>query len=180
MRPDGMRRHLRDMKKAFILCGLLVITLTGAQMENRFPNLDSHDLNGAAVSLPAGLPGERTILLVAFEREQQANLDAWNHGLKLEEGKLPWLELPVINNPGAFMRWFINTGMRGGIHGKETRSHVVTLYTDKTAFKAAVGIQTEKQVHVFVAGRTGEILAHVEGDFSPERAEQILRAASGK
>ncbi len=144
-----------------------------------FPVLHSKDLNGRELQLPHDLPGARTIVLVAWQREQQTNLDGWSAGLQLSNGKLPWVELPVINDPGAIARWFINTGMRRGIKDHEVWQHVVTLYTSKAAFNAALGITSEKQVQALVVDRDGNVLAREIGDYTPEGAARLKAALQG-
>lgn len=39
------------------------------------PAVQAKDLNGRLLTLPKDLPGERTIAIVAFQREQQPNVD---------------------------------------------------------------------------------------------------------
>ncbi len=141
-----------------------------------FPRLISKDLAGKRIDLPGELPGERTVLLIAFVREQQHEIDGWVAGLHLNDGKLPWLELPVIDNPGPFVRWFIDNGMRRGIQDHAIWNHVVTLYTEKAAFTNAVGITSESTVYAMVVDRQGSILASIPGSFTPEGAARIQSA----
>ena len=140
------------------------------------PQIESKDLDGRILHLPAELPGERTIVLVAFERKQQSNVDTWTKGLRLAGNSLPWLELPVIDDPGALARWFIVIGMRRGIKEHALWHHVVTLYTDKEALKAALGIVSEKEVYAMVLDREGLVLSQVAGDCTEAGAAQILEA----
>lgn len=139
------------------------------------PALQSKDLNGRELTLPHDLPGERTLLIVAFEREQQSDVDTWTTGLKLAGSNLPWFELPVIENPGALARWFISGGMRRGIKDQALWQHVVTLYTRKADFKTALGITSEKSVQVLVVDRQGQVLERVIGDYSAVEAGKLMR-----
>lgn len=143
---------------------------------SRFPALTSKDLAGHPVALPEGLPGERTLVLVAFVREQQTDIDGWVAGLNLGAGNIPWLELPVIDNPGAIGRWFIDNGMRRGIENHDTWKHVVTLYTQKAKFKASLGITTEATIYAMVVDRHGKVLARVAGPYTAQAAEAIKAA----
>jgi hypothetical protein len=45
------------------------------------PQLAARDLSGREVALPAGLPGERNVVLIAFRRDQQQLVDSWVPGL---------------------------------------------------------------------------------------------------
>jgi hypothetical protein len=55
-----------------------------------FPQLAARDLSGREVTLPAGLPGERNVVLIAFRRDQQKLVDTW----------VPWLEQRAAADPG--------------------------------------------------------------------------------
>jgi hypothetical protein len=55
-----------------------------------FPQLAARDLGGREVALPAGLPGERNVVLIAFRRDQQRLADSW----------VPWLEQRAATDPG--------------------------------------------------------------------------------
>jgi hypothetical protein len=140
------------------------------------PRLDATDLNGKPVRLPMDLTGDRTVLLIAFEREQQADIDGWVEGLGLKASGTAWLELPVIENPGTIGRFLIDAGMRRGLPDSGVRARVVTLYTDKQAIKSALGIQSET-VHALVVDRAGRVLASAEGRFDPRKASRIRELA---
>ena len=149
------------------------------ESSRQFPTLTSRDLAGHTIALPDGLPGDRTVLLIAFAREQQKDIDGWVAGLHLDDGKIPWLEVPVIDNPGPLVRWFIDSGMRRGIQNHETWKHVVTLYIRKSEFKAAIGVTDESKVYAMVVDRHGKILVTVPGLYTPQGAATIQAAASG-
>jgi hypothetical protein len=145
---------------------------------NTMPLTTGKDLNGTPWSVPKGLPAERTLVLIGFDEPQQAAIDTWTQGLGLDQpvNKIPWVEMPLIDNPGMFMRWFIDTGMRGGIKGRFQRSHVWTAYTDKKAFLQSCGITSESEIRVLVVDRTGRILQSESGEYTKEGATRILNA----
>ena len=147
-----------------------------------FPALSGKDLNGSAWSAPAGFPGEKTLVLIGFDEPQQALIDSWIKGMNLESAKspIPWLEMPLIENPGMFMRWFIDTGMRGGIRDKTTRSRVWTAYTDKKAFLESCGINTTDTITVLVVKNNGTILASETGSFTESGSKRVLEALAVK
>jgi hypothetical protein len=126
-------------------------------------------------TLPADFPGERTLLLIAFQREQQDNLDDWSARLNLRNPGAPaWLELPVIDDPGALLRWFVDVGMKNGITDPFVRSRVFSIYTPREEFIRHLGLPGTEQVHLVVASRSGNIHCRVSGDWSAEK-EQTLR-----
>ena len=165
------------------LIASLLVSAAFAETPTSFPKVSGKDLNYKPWTAPADFPGDRTLVVVAFAREQQADVDTWTAGLGLTapSNTLPWIEMPLINNPGWFMRWFINTGMRGGIPSKEVRSHVWTAYTDKKAFMQTCGMPSEKVIYALVVDRDGKILAIEPGNYSRAAAERLTGAfQSGK
>jgi hypothetical protein len=143
--------------------------------ETYFPPVQSRTLDGRAISLPADFPGERTLLILGFQRAQQPSIEAWAKGMHLEANHLPWLQLPVMDDPNAIVRAIVNGGMKHAIN-RELWPHIVTLYTQKAAFERTVGIDSEAAVHVLVVDRNGTILARVTGDYTPEAAAHLLSA----
>jgi hypothetical protein len=142
-----------------------------------FPEMRVKNLMDETKDFPREFPANRTLLLIAFQREQQETLDDWSRRLKLDEpGAAEWLELPVIDDPGAFLRWFVDTGMRSGIPNPETRSRVFTIYTPREHFVRTLGLPDATQVHIAVADRDGGITTHVSGTWSARKEKQLREA----
>jgi hypothetical protein len=143
----------------------------------RMPVISTETLSEKPLTLPADLPAEKTLVLIAFEREQQKDIDTWVEGMQLKAGALPWIETPVIDPQNTFFRAVINRGMRGGIPDKALQDKTITLYTERAAFVKAMqlpgGIKT---VYAAVVARSGEVLALAEGRYAADKAE-VLRAA---
>jgi len=155
------------------------VTLPGAQAggPHRFPRIQVKNLSDEIKTLPADFPGERTLLLIAFQREQQDKLDDWSARLNLRNPDAPaWLELPVIDDPGALLRWFVDVGMKNGIADKAVRSRVFSVYAPRAEFIRHLGLPGTDQVHLVVADRSGNVLCRVSGNWSAEK-ESALRDA---
>lgn len=142
---------------------------------NALPTIHAEDLNGQAYTLPQDLPSEKTLLLIAFKREQQKDVDTWIDGLNLKESSIPWLELPVLEDYGSWFKWFVDNGMRKGIKSEFDRSKVVTVYTDKSAFNTALGIETEETIYAAIIDQKGQILHREAGRFDPSKADKLLQ-----
>jgi hypothetical protein len=142
----------------------------------RIPAVTGKDLNGRPWKAPADFPAERTLVILGYEQEQQAAIDTWTAGMRLAdpESRLPWIEMPVIDEPGFVMRWIIDTGMQRGIPGKDARSHVWTVYTDRQAFLKSCGIDSVREIHLLVVKRNGEILALESGAYDEAAAARLL------
>jgi hypothetical protein len=142
---------------------------------HRFPSVRVKNLSDDIKSFPADFPAEKTLLLIAFEREQQDNLDDWSARLNLRKpGAFSWLELPVIDDPGAFMRWFVDVAMKSGIVDPAVRVRVFSVYAPREKFIRHLGLPGPDQVHLVVADRSGNILCRISGDWTFEK-ECLLR-----
>ena len=157
------------------------IAKAGASMndsspEGHFPNVKASNLAKRELSLPADLEGERNLLLVAFEREQQKDIDTWLRQMKAFEtldSRFRYYELPTIATSNSLTRWFIDNGMRRGIPDHQARERTITLYVDKKAFCNALLISDQKQIYAFLVDRTGKVLWRAMGDLDEVKVESL-------
>lgn len=180
--------------KVFIwtLASLLLTLITGSEPGltaaapvrspmGHFPSVKASNLEKREFNLPADFEGDRNLLLVAFEREQQKDVDTWLREMKRFEEIDPgfhYYELPTIQRPNAFMRWFIDNGMRHGIPNRKARARTITLYLEKKPFLDALLITDQKQVYGFLVDRKGNVLWRSEGVFDETKGSS-LRSALG-
>ena len=143
--------------------------------EGTFPPLTATNLEGTTLSLPADFAGERNLLLIAFQREQQKNVDTWLHQMKRFESSpgFRYYELPTIDKLNPVVRWFINGGMRRGIPDRNARARTITLYIDKPPFREALKIADEKQIYAILIDRSGRVLWRAEGDFDEAKGASL-------
>lgn len=138
------------------------------------------DLNGKVWSLPADLPAERTLVIVSYFRSHAPQSRSWIDGLDLASSALPWLQLPVIDDPGAFGRERIDNGMRAGVLDAAKRARIVTIYTDKAAFRRSLGVESDELITVAVIDRRGNVLARAAGSYEPTKAVPLLEALKAR
>ena len=151
----------------------------GDDSMGRFPQLQASNLEKRSLNLPGDFGGSRNLLLVAFQREQQAQVDTWLREMKRFEEVDPgfrYYELPTIQSPNRLLRWIIDTGMRRGIPDQKARARTITLYIDKAPFLKALGITDEKQIHCFLVDRTGRVLWRAEGLFEESKGLSLRNA----
>ena len=144
-----------------------------------FPSVNASNLERRDFNLPAGFEGERNLLLVAFEREQQKDVDTWLREMKRFEELDPgfhYYELPTIQRPNAFMRWFIDAGMRHGIPDRKARERTITLYLEKRPFLDALMITNQKKIYAFLVDREGKVLWRSEGVFDESKGASLRNA----
>ena len=143
----------------------------------QMPVIQAETLSERKVTLPQDLPGEKTLALIAFTREQQTNVNTWIQGLSLNTATEPWVELPVVGAQNRLMRAFTDSGMRMGIPDETMRNRVITLYTDRDAFVQAMGFKNStRTIYAAIINRAGQVLASVEGDYTSEKAAVLAKA----
>jgi hypothetical protein len=142
----------------------------------RFPRLIASNLEKRTFTLPDDFEGSRNLLLVAFQREQQKQVDTWLREMKqFEELDLEfrYYELPTIQSPNRLVRWFIDTGMRRGLPDKKARSRTITLYIDKQPFLKSLGITDENRIYCFLVNRSGQVMWRSEGEFDDSKGVSL-------
>jgi hypothetical protein len=173
------------MQGLFVIVGLLLASVfvmpARAQQADvasvgKFPALESETLEKQAVHLPQDFRGQRNLLLIAFEREQQKDIDTWLTQMKRYEAidkEFRYYEIPTIEKMNRFMRWFINTGMRHGIPDKKARERTITLYIDKEPFKKSLQITDEKKIYAVVVDRSGTVLWRATGPYDEANGKSL-------
>jgi hypothetical protein len=144
-----------------------------------FPFVRGENLEGRAFTLPADLNGAYNLLFIAFQRDQQIDINSWlpfAKQLVKEYPALAYYELPTIYCGHPLFRWWLNTGMRMGIPDKKAREVTITLYLDKQAFRKALDMPDEERIYVLLVNRKGEVLWRVEGPFHEERERDLKHA----
>jgi hypothetical protein len=161
----------------WLLATAVSVTAHAQSPVGRMPTVTAQNLSETTFILPAQLPAARTLVLMAFEREQQVLLNTWVDALSLKDNKLPWIETPVIGKGYGLFRVFIDNGMRRGIPDPALRERTITLYTDPAALRRDMGLSGDgKEVWVLVVDRTGLVLAQAPGSYSADKAKPLLEA----
>jgi hypothetical protein len=144
-----------------------------------FPFVRGENLEGVAFTLPADLKGAYNLLFIAFQRDQQTDINSWlpfAKQLVKEYPALAYYELPTIYRGNPLFCWGLNTGMRMGIPDQKAREVTITLYLDKQAFRKALDMPDEERIYVLLVNRKGEVLWRVEGPFHEERERDLKHA----
>jgi len=153
----------------------------------RFPAVGGRSLLGVEMALPHDLPAERTLVVAAFLRGQQARVDRWiaravaagiPSTLRGATGVMPVavVEVPVLSTAWRPARRFIDGGMTAGIGDPDVLARTITVYTNVAAFQRALAIPASDDVHALVVRRDGTVLARGTGD--PDDASWAAVAAA--
>ena len=168
------------MKILMIVTALTVGFATAASAQTKdFPVITTEDLNFREVTLPQDFPGEMTVVLIAYKRNQQLEINDWIFELELEkEGAPAWVELPVVSSAARAIKSVVDNGMRSGITSDEMRAKTITVY-GRRAINEAIGVSGTSDVQVLVVERDGTILAQASGKVDEAKADIIRDALGG-
>jgi hypothetical protein len=150
-----------------------------------FPSVSGSNLLRQKLTLPHDFHGRLNLVFIPFEQWQQMEVNSWMPlATELEkkfEG-LAYYELPTIQSRGSFSKMFINEGMRAGIPDPKTRERTITLYLDKTDFRASLDMQDEKRIYILLIDRQGNEFFRARGSHNSETEvslrETLLNIAS--
>lgn len=147
--------------------------------EKRFPTVRGASLSRQAYALPEDLEGRINILMIAFKRRHQYDINTWlpvAQDLAGEYEEVAYYELPVIQRLNPVARSLIDNGMRAGIPDPVARATTITLYVDKDAFMRSLDLTTDEQIYVLLVDRTGKVMWRTEGRQSEEAASSLRNA----
>ncbi len=154
----------------FLSCVVFALVGTGPTwaQESFFPTVKAHTLNKDRITIPDDFSTDYNILLLSFGREMQEPVDAWDAALtplRESSDQIQVYNTPLIPNPGALVRGFINGGFRGIYEDKALRDRIVILYVkEKEVFPVLNISEDDKTVPmVIVTAQDGRILGRVSG-----------------
>ena len=158
------------------LCMITVETRGGDIVGKRLPSVKGTALSGQEIQFPEDLAGVPTLLLVAYRRGTQSDVDKWMAFVQEREPKLAFFEVPAI----AGIIWrpmsgWIDNGMRGGV-AKEKWSRVVTLYADAGTLRDFLGDYGGYTTHAVLVDREGKVAWFHAGGFSEKAAASLQEA----
>lgn len=167
----------------FIMVGILLSGCIGAGKVSdvgdgsgeKFPPLTGIDLMGYERQIPDSFAGRYNLVAVAFEQEQQADVDTWiavADTLKSVHPDLRFYEVPLIYEIGVTGRFWINNGMRSGIPSDEARERTITVYTDREDFFKKTGMQAG-EISVLLLDDKGAVLWRHDGPATQEAATAL-------
>lgn len=143
---------------------------------SRFPATAGSALSGERVRFPADLAGRPAVLLVAYRRGAQPDIDRWTAFLGWQAPWLRCFEVPVIPQ----LTWrplagWIDAGMRGGVP-RDSWGHVVTLYEEGAVVRDFVGDRGTDTAHVVLLDGGGTVAWFCDTGFSEEAGRALLDA----
>lgn len=130
-----------------------------------FPIINGIDIDGNERIVPETFRGNFNLINVAFEREQQSDVNTWItqlSRLQLIYPTLQYYELPVIEKRSSAQRFWINNGMRSGIEDSIARARTITLHTDKEKFLSHMQMADDR-IYTLLLDQDANIIWRAEG-----------------
>jgi hypothetical protein len=177
---------LRATVCALLLTGLIAgesptrstMRAVPADTLGHFPSVEGRNLDDRRFDLPADFEGELNVVLVAFTRGQQGDVDSWMPFLKSvtePRRSVRVYELPTLGRRYRLMRSFIDGGMRRGIPDPAVRAATITLYIDKEPFRDSLRLRDEDRIYLLLVDRRGVVHWRAEGRFDPRAGAELVR-----
>lgn len=138
-----------------------------------FPTIEATSLSGERRRLPGDLT-EPTVVILAFHRWQQSEVDAWIEELLEAGSPYPILEVPTIGTRYRLARSFIDGGMRAGIPDAAVRERTLTVYTDVGRVLKGLGVRSTDHVVVTLVDPPGTVRAITQGTYDITSAAPFL------
>ncbi|MEO6526422.1 MAG: hypothetical protein ABIP93_07340 [Gemmatimonadaceae bacterium] len=154
------------------------MSVVAADTLGRFPNVEGSNLEGEHFKLPSDFKGELNVVLVAFRREQQIDVDSWMPFLKTvgeSRRDVRVYELPTLGRRYRLMRPVIDGGMRRGIPDAAVRAVTITLYIDKAPFRESLRLRHEDRIYVLLVDQRGRVFWRAEGRFDERTGAELVR-----
>ena len=162
-----------------VAAGLAFVLAIAAPNESavmgQLPAFMTKTLLHKPVKLPEGLPADRTLALITFQKDQRAHAESWIQGLNLRnDPSIAWMRMPVLNDPGTPQgRSDIENRLLQHYTDDTERAKLVPIFTDRANFVRSTGLNGTDQFYAVVVNRRGDVLARIEGEFSEAKAETL-------
>jgi hypothetical protein len=160
--------------------GFAFLSPNESKVMGQMPAHDTQSLSRTPVSLPAGLPTDRTLALVTFNRNQRGQADSWITGLNLKnDSSISWVRILVLNDPGSpDGRSDAEKRLLERYTNEAERTKMLPMFTDKAAFAQATGLNSTEHAYAVVLNRQGDVLARAAGSFDATKAQALRETLS--
>ncbi|MGQ1909694.1 hypothetical protein ACT3CE_07890 [Marinifilum sp. RC60d5] len=124
-----------------------------------FPNIKGKLLSSKEISIPEHCKGKVSVLIVAFKRETQDQVNTWTQPLLQEFGMhkdFRFIEIPMISSLFNWMSGYIDNGMRKGI-ASAMHKNVMTYYGPLNSYYRYFDVEDKKLCYLFLLDKNGTI-----------------------
>ena len=177
---NRIQRHLLAMMIAlFVFCIFLQAETGPPPQLGTFPVIQATSLDGAKLRLPQNFSGRLNLVLIAFSREQQPEVDTWVPAARQTEaqhGEFHYYELAATSRNNFLYRWWFDAALRSNTPDNNMRGRTLTAYASRHSLRKMLHIANEKQVVALLVDREGKIYWRADGPLT-EQAKTAIQAA---
>jgi hypothetical protein len=148
-----------------------------------FPQLKARNLLGKDVELPEAFEGDPSVVMVAFRRGQQRQVDSWVPWLEGQAERCPNLrfyELPALARMWTPFRASIDGGMATAINDPIVLARTLTIYGNLSLVTGPLEIRRRSTISLFLVERGGSISWRGEGAFDEAAAKELSALFEGR
>jgi hypothetical protein len=156
----------------------IMIDQENSNIGKRFPEVTAESLAKTRESIPEVAKGKITLIAVAFLQQSQPQLDSWLGPFEEKFGNkegFTFYEVPMISSGYKFMKFVIDSGMRGGIP-KYKHKNVVTMYGDVEKYMTELNLEA-RYGYAFLLDKEGIIRWQGQGFSTPEVLKELFDLA---
>jgi hypothetical protein len=177
------------MIKQFIATCLFCLVVICANSQNIkklqkgdiFPQIKGELLSSKKITLPNHCKGKVSVLIVAFKRGTQPQIDTWTKPLLREfsmNKDFRFIEIPMISGFYSFMSNYINNGMRKGIV-RPMHKNVMTYYGPLSDYFKMFDVENNKLCYLFLLDRDGTIHYMNKGESNEAALQSLIEKTKG-
>lgn len=147
------------------------------QIGDSFPEIKGELLSHKKITIPDHCEGKVSIIIVAFKRGTQPQVDSWIAPTMKKFGNhsdFRFIEVPMISNFYSWISGYIDNGMRSGIV-ESMHKNVMTYYGPLGDYFNYFNVQDKQLCYVFLLDRKGKIQFHVNGQSSPDQLSILFQ-----
>ena len=162
------------MQKWLMAISFVLATVIGAtaQAESLPKAMLFTNLSGQEVEWPKGLPGKKTVILLAYKRGQQSAVEEW----VAQMGFAPsddFIQVLLMGRGARFVKGMIDGGLKKAFATQDWQERTYTIYQKASVLNKPFGISGTKQMQVIVLQEDGKILGKVSGAADAGKIKQV-------
>ena len=162
------------MQKWLMAISVVLATVIGAtaQAESLPKAMLFTNLSGQEVEWPKGLPGKKTVILLAYKRGQQSAVEDW----VAQMGFAPsddFIQVLLMGRGARFVKGMIDGGLKKAFATQDWQERTYTIYQKASVLNKPFGISDTKQMQVIVLREDGKILGKVSGAADAGKIRQV-------
>ena len=149
---------MQNIKHLILIITLLI--MAQQVQSQQFPVIKAETLSQEKIVFPEITKGKTALILIAFKRQTQGQVDSWLDPFIEEFGDnelVTFYEIPMISNSWKWMSSWIDSGMRAGVPAYK-HDHVATYYGPLSEYFEYFDVQDKRLCYVFLLDENGKII----------------------